>query len=344
MTVYSHDIVDITLSDYSKDADIVAYRLSDLKLFHNVQYLQSKDYLYKEKNVQHLLDALFIKSENCTVYKFIWDKNIVYDLIVYYNIDLILWKICLISIKNGIMPCFMRMEEGLLSYADLNIVRGYTLNILSKICNLTHQFEIFGSTKTVALYNPDIFDDRYGRKKFKIPELKRENKEIIENLNYVFNYKPKEHNFKKKYIYFSTSTDLDGHPVGEMDLVMKLAKIVGKDNILIKMHPRDNRTVYKDNGFVVDNISAVPWELIQLNHTFENNVFVSLSSGGIINATAMLNDDIKAFFLFPCVKGRNKEFDNRVQTEIVSTLNQLKENKIGNNIQIVDNIQIFKGN
>ncbi|HEG1241807.1 TPA: hypothetical protein SCN02_002979, partial [Enterococcus faecium] len=54
---------------------------------------------------------------------------------------------------------------------------------------------------------------------------------------------------EKKYIFFTSVYDFEGgEPVGEYELVCKIADLVGKDNLIVKTHPRDVRTIYKDNG------------------------------------------------------------------------------------------------
>ncbi len=92
------------------------------------------------------------------------------------------------------------------------------------------------------------------------------NSEICVALRKVFELDDKKLSYKYKYIFFTSVYDFEGgKPVGEYELVCKIADIVGKDNLLIKTHPRDTRTLYVDNGFNVDENSSVPWEAIQLS-------------------------------------------------------------------------------
>ena len=69
-----------------------------------------------------------------------------------------------------------------------------------------------------------------------------------------------------------------GVPIGEYAVVEQVARLVGKDNLLIKQHPRDPRTLYRDNGFHVDDNSAVPWEAIQLSMDFHDHVLLTATS------------------------------------------------------------------
>ncbi|HGT1350754.1 TPA: hypothetical protein ACMUTV_003105, partial [Enterococcus faecium] len=93
---------------------------------------------------------------------------------------------------------------------------------------------------------------------------------------------------EKKYIFFTSVYDFEGgEPVGEYELVCKIADLVGKDNLIVKTHPRDVRTIYKDNGFIEDKNSSIPWEAIQLSGDFNDKIFMTINSGSVISGSTM---------------------------------------------------------
>lgn len=47
---------------------------------------------------------------------------------------------------------------------------------------------------------------------------------------------------------------------------MQLAEKVGKDNILVKKHPRSTVHIFEEKGIAVDTNSSAPFEAIQLNN------------------------------------------------------------------------------
>ena len=103
--------------------------------------------------------------------------------------------------------------------------------------------------------------------------------------------------------------DIDGKKIEEDQLVKQLAESLGKDNVIIKVHPRDTRNIYRNMGLEILENSEIPWEIIQLNNEFSDKIFISLSSGSILNASAMLNENIRTYYLFPCIKGKDQAFD-----------------------------------
>lgn len=83
--------------------------------------------------------------------------------------------------------------------------------------------------------------------------------------------------------------------------MLKVANLVGKDNLLIKIHPRDLRTIYSDNGFNVDKNSLIPWEAIQLSSDFSDKVFLTINSGSVLSGSTMSEKPVKTFICINCV-------------------------------------------
>ena len=116
-----------------------------------------------------------------------------------------------------------------------------------------------------------------------------------------FDIKLTENDYKEKYIFFTSICDFEnGEPIGEYELVCKVADFVGKENLLIKTHPRDTRTIYEDNGFTVDKNSSIPWEAIQLSRDFSDKVFLTATSGSVLAGSFMSENPPKIFFMYGC--------------------------------------------
>ncbi len=105
----------------------------------------------------------------------------------------------------------------------------------------------------------------------------------------------------KKYFFFTSVYDFEGgEPIGEYELVCKIADLVGKENLLVKTHPRDVRTIYEDEGFIVDKNSDIPWEAIQLSKDFSDKVFLTATSGSVLAGSFMSENPPKTFFMHKC--------------------------------------------
>lgn len=125
-------------------------------------------------------------------------------------------------------------------------------------------------------------------------------------------------------------------------MVLQIAEMVGKENLVVKTHPRDFRTVYEEAGLMVSRESAIPWEIIQLNHDFSKHIFISLSSGSLVTAMAMLDDNIRGYYLYPLLRGKNKGFDMKYERMIGETLQELHDMRKCKTVQIVNSIDNLK--
>lgn len=340
INLFKAEDADIVLSDHSVGANNVVNRLKEINVFSSVKVVASKKYTYQVSKWQHINDALFIKSNKC-LSEFI-DVSKEYDLIVYFNIELILYKICDVLVSRGHIPKLIRMEEGLTSYFDFKKINNLRLlPIIREWRKLTGQFDLYYMTDQYAVYLPEIMERICDKKTLTIPKLSRTDKRLIEILNYIFEFDPKDVEFHQKYIYFATSLDIDGIHVGETELVKEIASLVESDNLLVKMHPRDTRTVYEDAGINVSRESRVPWEVIQLNHDFDEHIFMSLTSVSIMNATVMLNDKVKTFYLYPLCKGKETSFDIKAD-EVDKIYEMLSEMNLCSSIVRIDNLNKIK--
>ena len=150
-------------------------------------------------------------------------------------------------------------------------------------------------------------------------------------MNTIFDYKYED--IKEKVIFFASSSDVDGEPYGETELILKIAKILQEKNVIVKIHPRDNRTIYKEKGINVMKNSLIPWELIQMNLQGEKKILLTVNSGAFVSITALLDDNLKGYFLFDEISEKNDKFNKR-EREIRETIKLLHYHNLAKNLNI----------
>lgn len=64
---------------------------------------------------------------------------------------------------------------------------------------------------------------------------------------------------------------------------------------------------------------------MQLNYDFSNHVFLTLSSGSVLNASAILGDSIPTYYLYLYVKTRNNKLFLDCETSIRRRLESLQK-------------------
>lgn len=323
--MYKDEEADLILTDHSVLAEEAARGVSATGVFDRVKMVETK-YVYTQGIMERITDVFRLVFHVGKKYKsWLWDDGKGYDFIFYYNFEMSLYSIADASIKVGKMPTFIQYEEGLSSYNAIMLHAKFGLRgtLICTCRKLLGKCLIFENTSSFYCYCPEIFKTDSGKSLVKIPSLDRKDHTLVTTLNRIFDYDPSKADFHKKYIFFASSADIDGENVEEEKLVKKVAEIVGVENLLVKTHPRDGRSIYEDSGIEVMKHSNVPWEVIQLNHDFTEHIFLTLGSGSVLSASAMLDDQITTYYFYPMVRERNEAFFQKNETIIGKTLEGL---------------------
>lgn len=333
---------DLMLSDHSLRSEEICKQMEKYHIFHRVKNIQTKKIMYEQGKLADIIDIVALSLGHSGRFKTILLDGAVYKQIFYFNQhDLVPLCVYDESLRHGVHPSCACFEEGIFSYADMPVfwVTG-RMGAIRSLRRVLHKDNIFDRTEHFYCFYPEIFPEHQGVC-HPIPRLDRKNKTFLQMINTIFGYRPDQDVYPQKYIFFATSSDVDKKFVGETELVKQIADLVGKENLLVKMHPRDSRDVYEKYGISVSRNSAIPWELIQLNHDFSNHVFLTTSSGSVLNASVMLEDHIPTHYLYPLVLGKNKEFDRFCQESIYQTLVVLQKLGAIPEIKITDDLKVI---
>lgn len=157
-------------------------------------------------------------------------------------------------------------------------------------------------------YEPDVaINHSSSYKANRIPKIESNNK-----TKHIFNsIFPHESLPSEKYIFMEEAFYCDGIASTDVELVEHLAELVGKENIIIKLHPRNGYDRFSGRGFKVMQMSRVPWEMTLLNDNFDDKVFVTVSSTSALTAGLVFGKKFTAINLFKVmVLGKNIHVQN----------------------------------
>lgn len=328
-TIFGHEDIDIWISDHSMGTEDIVYRLREEKIFRDVFYVSTKNISYS--------NCIFYKIKNTILYGFgikVPADLKKYDEILYYGLSLIIYGIAECYRKENISVVWSRYEEGILSY-DTDLQHGKCIAILQKLRHVLKRPQIEREVKNYYCFFPELKETHKEWNFIKIPQIETD---FISKMMYkrIFNYH--EQILEQKYIFFATSSDIDGNPCGETGLVMKIADYVGKENLIVKMHPRDDRQVYRDNNILTMDSIGIPWEVFQLCGELNNKILLTIDSGAFLSITAILPcKGIKGAFLFPCATQESHYLEQRGK-KIRKILDKLHAKGLCKNIQILEKI------
>lgn len=253
-----------------------------------------------------------------------------YNKLYYYNM-----------VKMGMRPEVHIFEDGLSTYLidHLEECRNdiWNHNIYRDLAFIKHVSEIL-------LYQPELhISNTHDCPINAIPKIDYKKNNISRMFNNIFgsNSLPKE-----KYIFLEEAFVWDGISSTDMDLVDFVARAVGKENIIVKMHPRNNINRFSKEGYKIVENSKIPWEMTVMNSDLSDKVFITVSSTSAFTAGLVFDKPFKTINLFDLmllgknVHVRNPKFHefydkllklyNKDERQVFhpTTMNELKEELI----------------
>ncbi len=321
--------VSVLLSDQTPGMRKTSERLQCIESpFENVFYLKTKSYCHRKKSIRGSAEAVWHGIMGDSRYNIL--KDSVFDKMYFYNYDYAIMSIYDVLKKNCAIKC-EKIEEGLLGYNNKKKWNRY--EVVSKIRTALGKKNPAEIIENFYCFYPEFYEGEL--KTVKIPAIKR-NDGLAEFLLNAFELKKSEISYEQKYIFFTSVLDFEGgEPIGEYELVCRVADLVGKNNLLIKVHPRDTREVYEKNGFCVDKNSAIPWEVIQLCTNLSGKVLLTATSGSILSTKLVFGQDVKAFFLYKLCRIEGNRMAMGSAHEMEKWVNRMNTEQI----KIIDNVE-----
>ena len=110
----------------------------------------------------------------------------------------------------------------------------------------------------------------------------------------------------EKYVYLEDYFFADGITTNDFYLVRTLSNIVGKENIIIKRHPRDKYDRFEPFGYKEFPVSVVPWEIQLMAHDYTRKIFVSVTSTSVMTPYIIFDIPIHVVSLEKIFVGEHK--------------------------------------
>lgn len=307
LTLFKDEETDLWLSDCSIGAEDVAKRLQSIHLFRNVEYKKWNKKIYSQSALHDAWDVFSYSFTNLNI-----KKIDLYDEILFYNPILEIFSISDYYKKKKHTAKWSCFDEGIFSY-NTNLIGGKRFDLCRFFRKIAMRYDSFLNISTFYCMFPQLKTTNLDWEFITVPGIEKDRIQLQEILNTTFNYIPYQ---LPRYIYFASSSDIDGTPYGETEFVIELAQKLGRENFIIKMHPRDNRTIYKDKdkNIKIMEQSCIPWEVIQLNMDSISNTLLTLTSGSFISITAMMNNQsINGYFLFNLLENSSPHYHKRCE-------------------------------
>lgn len=294
MTAFSHESADILVTDELAHYEKIAKGIEKSGIFSRVYTVKIKDYDWK--NWKFTFGGFFYDKDIKSRVRCIKDKH--YDVLLYCNYTG--FCACLAAfLRRKHHAELMMFEDGFASYSDhwrtgLNKAM-HPMSLSDKFVYGVIRRSPYYTTK-YWVFNPELIKDwNFG---FSIEKIDKINADTLNALNIIYQYDKSPDDYSGvRCIFFEESYYADGIDVGDIEIVDTVAKIIGKDNLMVKIHPRNPENRFERLGYKTNVDTEIPWEIIALNNDFSNTILITIASGSSITSHFISNVSAKMSIL-----------------------------------------------
>lgn len=336
---FKNENVDIIISDHMNNSYELYKNIKNTQLFNNTFYVKTYKYARHKPGDKKNYLSLFIREVFPKLHiKKYFSTPKVYDSIFVYNLDKFSQTLfSSLAIKNRNIKVFL-YDEGLSTYTDIYKKQVYSVSNLNKVRKFLSLFSgrvfIHENINGLYLFDPYLI---CWNCPFPIHEIKKsisKDTEYINILNNAFGYKEFKDKYNKKLIFFEESFSAENIDVGDIELIEKIANQIGKDNIYVKIHPRNPINRFEVLGFETNKETGIPWEIIALNNDFSKQILLTISSSSVLSSRILFGHKTKTVLLYKCLKKKSPYLDESTQEYF-----EKFESLYGDNLYIIDSVE-----
>jgi len=342
------DVTDILIFRSVIGHEMFTERLKELHLFRKVMLINEN--AKKGKRFKKIFELLLVSCGHAERMSYIVDSELInsdYDEVWYYNYCLWYYGIYdLINSKENRQVKFVAFMESIFTYTYLrNGEMSPPISLREKIIrigrSLCGKWILYPYSENVYIQFPEMANSYSERIIHTLPILTSKDRCFYNNVKHVFSVPV----FRglPKYIFMASSLEFDGFGNGETDLIIQIADIVGKENLIVKLHPRDNRCLLEKAGISIMDSSRVCWEAIQLGNDFSQNVFLTVASASIVNTILFSGEDLEAYYLFPLIIEMSDVFRTYCLDSVENTINMAHHYGKAKNTKVVKSMDELYG-
>lgn len=325
LTEFNTDNNDIFVGDTITNSERIVDNLSKIETFRTVRIFSSKSVYSKYTRVDCLKIALKDKMgfKNDTI-----QIDNVYDRLFICNLSLeesILYRCA--TCKNKSLKVYL-FEDGFATYTKMygrffdDLKYGRTTKNAIKTFYKRINYEVFVKLSGIYLFTPELIDWKPYSTVRPIRKIDPNNEEMVKVFNKAFGVEILFDSYSEKCIFFEESYFADGICVNDEEILDSISSIIGKNNIFVKIHPRNPINRFEIKGYKTNENTTVPWEIVALNIDIKDKVLLTIASGSAL--TSLVNVSTKPkkiIMLMDC-----KEIDKQSLTPSVDMLRKVAEN------------------
>ena len=225
-----------------------------------------------------------------------------YDVLLFSNISVFTKRLTTLLVRHNPTCKIELFEEGTISYTQ-QFVEGDSIRTPYR--RFIDRLGIVDRLSALYVFNPMFLSWKPRNGKIvSLPKLTNLSMSFVTMLNTIFGYDSCEDQYDKKVIFFEESHAMEGFDVPDIDMLEQMAQKIGRDNIMVKIHPRNPENRFAKLGYKTNVNTSIPWELIILNQPMDDKILVTISSGSVIYPYLYFDIKTKSYSLLNCLSER----------------------------------------
>lgn len=304
---YQEEKSDVIISDHMSGAKILADNIKTLGVFEQVYYVESNAFAKHKIVFDRKQRIVMSMCPNRTLKKFL-RLNEKYTELYAANVDYFSQLLFDALAHRNSKVKFVLYEDGLFTYSRLyeEDYKSTYIPVKSLIKKMIHSViyrkkTIYGNVAKMMVFNPE---NMAWMPEFRVEQLKKidcHDETFLKICNQVFGYDKSKDVYDRKYIFLEESFSAEGAQLDDLEVIEELAERIGRDQIMVKIHPRNPHNRFSRLGYKTNKDTRIPWELILMNVDMSDKVLITISSSSILNPILVLGQKVKAYSIYECV-------------------------------------------
>lgn len=304
LKVYIKADVDFIITDNLISYNEISKKIEERNIISKVYRAKTRSITIPRTRADKFKAVLYtISSEKFIKQRtdFVKDK---YDLLLFHNLDVFTYIIYSYIVKENPNTRLGRYEEGFSIYLTFND-RLKSEKICEWIFKILRRKSIVKNISVIYLYHKEYLTYKIPYHIENIPLLSKTDETYKSVINYIFQYDG--NNIETRLaIIFEECFFADKTPIDDYSLFCRVIQIVGAQKTSIKLHPRNLENRFCNTGALVFNGGNAPWEVLQLNGDYTDNILITITSGSVLASMLYFNEPISIIFLYKIVGGNFK--------------------------------------
>lgn len=324
LTIFKEDYVCLALSNHSANAEGVFERLEKEKFFDECVFVRSKGVIQSRgvwQKCKEVVQMGFCKENDYAFYlKDLQSLN--FDELICYNLEVDIQGVFAILSEYNENIQYSSYEEGMLSYNSF-YYDSAKFELIRKLRRMLGKPTIFDCYEKFYCVYPELYQGFL--RAIAIPPISTGDEKLKKLMAGIFQIQDGVDYSKYKYIYFESVYDTEGRGIGELEFLLEFADRVGKENILVKKHPRSTVHVFEENGIAVDTNSSAPFEALQLNYDMSGCTFVSAMSGSVLSINSVIESPSPVLMIYPLTQYAKYEDMKKFAMHVQDVIDQFQK-------------------